>query len=171
MARTTKADLEKRIIELEDQLSKYQQWLIDSEAKYNKLINEKEEQLESLPTYQQMKSHIERLELINKNNEASIAHKKETEKKLRNKIQEILAETKQLEEENEQLKESIKNQTIINDTMYNVRGAGRKPKSIEQIQEQLQQIQSLLAHGKKEKDICRQMNISRATYYRLKKLL
>lgn len=69
------------------------------------------------------------------------------------------------------LKESIKNQTIINDTQHNARGAGRKPKPMEQTQERLQQIQSLLANGKKEKDICRQMNISRATYYRLKKLL
>lgn len=58
----------------------------------------------------------------------------------------------------------------MNDAIYNARGAGRKPKPIEKTQEQLQYLDKLLNNGKKEKEICRLMKISHATYYRLKKI-
>ncbi len=161
MARITKADLETKISKLNDELANYRRWLSESENKYNKLADEKEAHLEELPVYQQMQKQIKLLEEIKKANEATIQHGKRTENALRNKIQELLAE-------NRQLQESIKNQ--INDTVHNARGAGRKPKPEEKIQEQLQYLDKLLNDGKKEKEICRFMQVSRATYYRLKKV-
>lgn len=78
---------------------------------------------------------------------------------MRNKIQELLAE-------NKELKEKIKSEV---QTVHNARGAGRKPKPTEKIQEQLEYIDRLLNDGKKEQEICRIMSISRSTYYRLKR--
>lgn len=163
MARTTKTDLEQRLTEKEEELNKYRQWLMESEEKYNKLVDEKTEQFKLLPEYLQMKNRIERLESMQQNSEYIIKKKKEKEENLRNKIQALL-------EENNQLKESIKNKTVINDTKHNARGAGRKHKSAEKIQEQLQDLNRLLNDGKKELEICESMKISHATYYRLKKL-
>lgn len=79
-------------------------------------------------------------------------------------------EIENLKNENRQLKESVNNQARINDTkLHNVNGAGRKPKSEEKMREQLQQIESSLSNGMKEKDIYTSMGISRSTYYRIKK--
>lgn len=159
MARTTKADLEKRIEELEKQLAQYQQWLMESENKYSRLVEEKGEEFKKLPLYGSMKKEIERLEFVKSQNENTIEHKEKMETSLRSKIQELL-------EENSQLKESLKNQ-VDNETKHNARGAGRKPMS----EEKLLLLDNLLKQGKKEKEICELMNISRATFYRVKKLL
>ena len=144
MARTTKADLENKITELNGQLDNYRKWLIESQDKYNELIDEREAQLEQLPAYQQIQKEVRLLEEIKKANEATIQHEKQIENALRDKIQELL-------EENRYLKESIKTQAIMNDAIYNARGAGRKPKPIEKTQEQLQYLDKLLNNGKKEK--------------------
>lgn len=168
MPRVTKAELENTVKELETQLEEQRNHYLDllnkEDERYNKLVNEKEGQFHSLPEYQRMQKEIEQLETQKKANEHYIDTKREENATLKNRIQELLVE-------NEQLKESIKNQVTINDTIHNARGAGRKPKPIEKIQEQVQQIQSRLASGQKEKYICTQMKISRSTYYRLKRLL
>ena len=146
----TKAALETELEETKAELKKYMQWLMESEEKYSKLVDEKETQLEALPSYIQMKSHVERLELINKSNTETIAR---LEKKLT-----------VYENENLQLKETVKN---INDS----KKAGRKPKPPEKTEEQLKQLKVLLGKGLKGKNICQEMGISEATLYRLKKLI
>lgn len=87
----TKAALEAELEETRAKLKKYMQWLIESEEKYNKLVDEKETLLERLPAYIQMKSYVERLELINKAN-------KETITRLENKLAAYEAENSQLRE-------------------------------------------------------------------------
>ena len=164
MPKMKKADLEKRITELEEEFKKYQNWLMEAKNKNNKLIDEKETQLETLPSYIQMKSHIERLELINKANAETIASMEVDKTSLQDKVSSLNDKIKQLQN-------SIKNQTAISDTIHNSRGAGRKPKSKELIQKQLSQISALLEQRLKEKEICNIMDISRATFYRLKRLL
>lgn len=163
MARTTKADLEKENAELREEKRKLLNILDEDNQKYNELMEQKISDFHKLPEYQSMKKDIAQLEEIKKLNENTIERQKKTESALRNKIQELLAE-------NKQLKENIKNQAIINDTKHNARGAGRKPKSSEKTQEQLQDLNRLLNDGKKELEICEKMKISHATYYRLKKL-
>lgn len=64
MARITKADLETKILKLNDELANYRRWLSESENKYNKLADEKEAHLEELPVYQQMQKQIKLLEEI-----------------------------------------------------------------------------------------------------------
>lgn len=149
MARITKADLENRIAELEQQLTNYQKWLMESEEKYNNLVEKKESQLESLPEYQQMKNRIEQLELIKKLNEDTIKHKDKTEKVLREKINKLQVENKEFK------------------TIHNARGAGRKPMS----EEKVMQLENLVKQGQKKEEICKILGISRATYYRIKKSL
>lgn len=163
MARTTKADLEKRIAELEEENKKLLNILNEDNQKYSELMEQKSSEFHKLPEYQQMKRDIAQLEEIKKANEATIQHKEKTESALRNKIQELLAE-------NEQLK-SAKNETIINGSTHNSRNAGRKPKSEDIIQQQIHKIESYLADGKTGKEISSLMNISERTFYRLKKLI
>ena len=188
MPKTTKTDLEQRLTEKEEELNKYRQWLMESDEKYNKLVQEKEKQFKLLPEYSEMKHRIERLELIQKNNEDTIARKKEKEERLRDKIQELLVENEKLKDnsenqtpdtrelqdqiekllaenerlltENKQLKDTVKKQ-------HNPYGAGRKPISHEKIA----QVEILIKQGKKEKEICKTAGIARATYYRIKKNL
>lgn len=145
----TKTALEAELEETKAELKKYRQWLMESEEKYNKLVDEKETQLEELPVYIQMKSHVERLGLINKANEETIT-------RLENKLAAY-------EAENSQLRETVKN---INDS----KKAGRKPKPPEKTEAQLKQLKALLNKGLKGKDICHEMRISESTLYRLKKL-
>lgn len=163
MTRITKADLEKEIIELKEKNKKLLNILDEDNQKYSELMERKTFEFHTLPEYQSMKKNIVQLEEIKKANETTIERQKKMESTLRNKIQELLAE-------NKQLKESIKNQAVINDTKHNARGAGRKPKPTEKIHEQLQCLDELLNDGKKEKEICKLMKISHATYYRLKKV-
>lgn len=161
MARTTKADLEKKVQELEAKVSQYLTMLTEQDMKYNELLEHKNLEFEQLPEYRQMQQVIERLEWIKKANEATIRHKEETERKLRNKIQELL-------EENNQLKDSAKNQAIINGS--NARGAGRKPKSEDIIQQQIYELETYLSDNKTGKEISALMGISERTFYRLKSL-
>lgn len=162
MARTTKADLEEQIAKLEEENKKLLNILNEDNQKYNELIEQKSSEFHKLPEYEQMKRDIAQLEEIKNFNENIIERQKKTESTLRDKIQELLAE-------NRELQENIKKQTVVNDTIRNARGAGRKPKSLEKIQEQLQYLNKLLNDGKKEEEICSLMKISHATYYRLKK--
>ncbi len=157
----TKAEMEKQIQKLEEQLGNYQEWLMESEARYHRLLDEKEFQFQELPTYLQMKREIEFLETERKTHENTIRKRDERESALRGKIQELL-------KENEELKESIKK---INDTASSTKKAGRKPKPQEAIQGQLKELMTLLDEGKKEKEICAAMKVSRATYFRLKRML
>lgn len=113
------------------------------------------------------------------NGKSKQKYSKEDLKKIKNLEQKLDEATKEnwklkeciekLKNENRQLKESVNNQAKINDTKHSVNGAGRKPKSEEEIQKQLEQIKSFLSDGMKEKEICKQMDISRSTYYRLKR--
>lgn len=163
MARITKAELEKKVEELEKQLADCQKWLMESENKYSQLAEVKEEEFKKLPLYENMEKAIERLEFVKSQNENTIRHKEKTEIDLRNKIQELL-------EENKQLKESAKNQTVINGSIHNARGAGRKPKPDDITRQQLCQIESYLADRKTGKEISALMGISERTFYRLKRL-
>jgi len=147
MARITKAQLEEHINNLENELEQYKNWLMESESKYNNLLEMKDEQLNNLPAYQQMKKHVERLEFINNEQQDTI---------------------KQLEHNNKSLKEYINNRTIIE---HNMRKAGRKPKSKEQLESELKILEKLLEESRDERSICKIMKISRATYYRLKRQL
>ena len=52
--------------------------------------------------------------------------------------------------------------------MHNARGAGRK-RDIENINKQLSMFENLYNRGLKEKEIIKEMGISRSTYYRIKK--
>ena len=204
MPRITKADLEKRVAELERQLENCQQWLIDAENKCNEVINNAETHLENLPAYKQAMERNAQLELINAENSKSLDRLRKKNTDLRDRVRELKEENQKLKEsiknqtvindtleldklkqqnddlqkqvdkltnEKQQLKESIKNKTVINDTIHNARGAGRKPKDTALTQQQLLQLNELLQQGFKEKDICNTMQISRATYYRLKRLL
>jgi len=164
MPRINKADLENKIVELERQLENYQQWLIDSEIKCNELIHNAEMHLDELPAYKQAMERNEQLELINEESLKSIDRLEQRNTALKNRVRELKIE-------NQQLKESIKNKTVISETTHNARGAGRKPKDAVLTQQQLLQLDRLLQQGLKEKDICSEMQISRATYYRLKKLI
>ncbi len=143
MARVTKAQLEERIEDLESELKKYRNWLLKSEEKYNTLLNEREGQLTSLPAYQQMQSHVEQLELINKNLGEIIQQQ-------RDKIEKLQLQA---------------DKAVI---PHNARNAGRKPKNNILIQQQLDQITSLAVQGYTVNTICDKMGISRATFYRLK---
>lgn len=147
MAKVTKAQLEEHIKNLEDELKQYKNWLMESENKYNNLLEMKDEQLNNLPAYKQMKNHVERLEFLNKEQQDTIEW---------------------LQHDNKHLKEYIDSRILIE---HNIRKAGRKPKSKEQLESELKNLKKLLEDGKDERNICRTMKISRATYYRLKRNL
>lgn len=146
----TKAALEAELEETRAKLKKYMQWLMESEEKYNKLVDEKETLLEGLPAYRQAMNRNENLEIINKANEETIA-----------RLEDKLAA---YEAENSRLWETVKN---INDS----KKAGRKPKPPEKTESQLKQLKALLNKGLKGKDICHEMEISESTLYRLKKFI
>lgn len=147
MAKVTKAQLEEHIKNLENELKQYKNWLMESENKYNDLLEMKDEQLNNLPAYKQMKNHVERLEFLNKEQQSTIEW---------------------LQNDNKHLKEYIDSRTLIE---HNTRKAGRKPKSKEQLESELKNLEILLKEGKDERSICKTMKISRATYYRLKRNL
>lgn len=147
MAKITKAQLEERIKNLENELKQYKNWLMESESKYNDLLEMKDEKLNNLPAYKQMKNYVEKLEFLNKEQQATIEW---------------------LQHNNKHLKEYIDSRTLIE---HNTRKAGRKPKSKEQLENELKNLEILLKEGKDEKNICKTMKISRATYYRLKRNL
>ena len=147
MAKVTKAQLEEHIKNLENELKQYKNWLMESESKYNDLLEMKDEQLNNLPAYKQMKNHVERLEFLNKEQQGTIEW---------------------LQHDNKHLKEYIDSRTLIE---RNTRKAGRKPKSKEQLESELKNLEILLKEGKNERNICKTMKISRATYYRLKRNL
>ena len=147
MAKVTKAQLEEHIKNLENELKQYKNWLMESEKKYNDLLEMKDEQLNNLPAYKQMKNHVERLEFLNKEQQSTIEW---------------------LQNDNKHLKEYIDSRTLIE---HNTRKAGRKPKSKEQLESELKNLDILLKEGKNERSICKTMKISRATYYRLKRNL
>ncbi|WP_321781167.1 hypothetical protein [uncultured Alistipes sp.] len=147
MAKVTKAQLEEHIKNLENELKQYKNWLMESENKYNDLLEMKDEQLNNLPAYKQMKNHVERLEFLNKEQQGTIEW---------------------LQHDNKHLKEYIDSRTLIE---HNIRKAGRKPKSKEQLESELKNLEILLKEGKDERSICKTMKISRATYYRLKRNL
>lgn len=109
MAKVTKAQLEEHIKNLENELKQYKNWLMESENKYNDLLEMKDEQLNNLPAYKQMKNHVERLEFLNKEQQGTIEW---------------------LQHDNKHLKEYIDSRTLIE---HNIRKAGRKPKSKEQL--------------------------------------
>lgn len=94
-----------------------------------------------------MKNHVERLEFLNKEQQGTIEW---------------------LQRDNKHLKEYIDSRTLIE---HNLRKAGRKPKSKEQLESELKNLEILLKEGKNERNICKTMKISRATYYRLKRNL
>ena len=147
MAKVTKAQLEEHIKNLENELKQYKNWLMESENKYNDLLEMKDEQLNNLPAYKQMKNHVERLEFLNKEQQGTIEW---------------------LQHDNKHLKEYIDSRTLIE---HNIRKAGRKPKSKEQLESELKNLEILLKESKDERSICKTMKISRATYYRLKRNL
>ena len=147
MAKVTKAQLEEHIKNLENELKQYKNWLMESENKYNDWLEMKDEQLNNLPAYKQMKNHVERLEFLNKEQQGTIEW---------------------LQHDNKHLKEYIDSRTLIE---HNIRKAGRKPKSKEQLESELKNLEILLKEGKDERSICKTMKISRATYYRLKRNL
>lgn len=146
----TKAALEAELEKTKAELKKYRQWLMESEERYNELVDEKEIQLEELPAYKQAITRNGNLEIINKANEETIA-------RLENKLAVY-------EAENSRLWETVKN---INDS----KKAGRKPKPPEKTESQLKQLKALLNKGLKGKDICHEMEISESTLYRLKKFI
>lgn len=147
MAKVTKAQLEEHIKNLENELKQYKNWLMESENKYNDLLEMKDGQLNNLPAYKQMKNHVERLEFLNKEQQSTIEW---------------------LQNDNKHLKEYIDSRTLIE---HNTRKAGRKPKAKEQLESELENLEILLKEGKDERSICKTMKISRATYYRLKRNL
>ena len=147
MAKVTKAQLEEHIKNLENELKQYKNLLMESESKYNDLLEMKDGALNNLPAYKQMKNHVERLEFLNKEQQGTIEW---------------------LQRDNKHLKEYIDSRTLIE---HNLRKAGRKPKSKEQLESELKNLEILLKEGKNERNICKTMKISRATYYRLKRNL
>ena len=125
MAKVTKAQLEEHIKNLENELKQYKNWLMESENKYNDLLEMKDEQLNNLPAYKQMKNHVERLEFLNKEQQGTIEW---------------------LQHDNKHLKEYIDSRTLIE---HNIRKAGRKPKSKEQLESELKNLEILLKEGSK----------------------
>lgn len=51
MAKVTKAQLEEHIKNLENELKQYKNWLMESESKYNDLLEMKDGALNNLPAY------------------------------------------------------------------------------------------------------------------------
>lgn len=161
MARTTKADLEKQIAELEEENKKLLNILNEDNQKYSELVEQKTSEFHKLPEYQSMKKDIAQLEERKRANEATIERQKKKESALQNEIKELRAEIEQLN--------SAKNEALINGSIYQKK-VGRKHKSEDIIQQQVRQIESYLADGKTGKEISSLMGISERTFYRLKKL-
>lgn len=161
MARTTKADLEKKVQELETQLKEQKRHYLDllnkDNDRYIKLVEEKEGEFKSLPLYQQMINQIDQLEKQTKADNHFINTQKEKNSRLKNRIKELATE-------NEEIKANL-NRT--NEVVHNARGAGRKPMS----KEKVMQLDTLVKQGTKMEEVCKTLGISRATYYRIKKSL
>ena len=151
-------ELEKKTIQLKaawNDLEELENRLFQMDGQNNQ--NFKESSL-----YKQMIQEINKLKEANKLYE----NREKRDSRIKNKQVEQI---EKLQEENNTLKQKC--QKLINDTsVHNARGAGRKLQSKEKTDEIVNKIQSLLEQGKKEKEICEIMKISRTTYFRYKKI-
>lgn len=152
-------ELEEKTMQLKnawDELEKLERRLSQIDDKNNQ--NFKESSL-----YKQMIQETKRLK------EANELY--ENREKRNSKIRDHQVERiNKLQEENRSLKQKC--QKLINDTdVHNARGAGRKPQSQEKTNKIVNKIEMLLKQGKKEKEICEVMGISRNTYFRYKRLI
>jgi len=152
-------ELEKKTVQLKtawDELEKLERRLSQIDDKNSQ--NFKESSL-----YKQIIQEVDRLKEANK----LYQNREERNNKIRNQQVELI---NKLQEENNSLKQKYKK--LINDTnIHNARGAGRKPQSQEKTNEIVNRIEILLKQGKKEKEICEVMKISRNTYFRYKRLI
>ena len=151
-------ELEEKTMQLKnawDELEKLERRLSQIDDKNNQ--NFKESSL-----YKQMIQETKRLK------EANELY--ENREKRNSKIRDHQVERiNKLQEENRSLKQKC--QKLINDTdVHNARGAGRKPQSQEKTNKIVNKIEMLLKQGKKEKEICEVMGISRNTYFRYKRI-
>ena len=162
----TKAELEQENRTLQQELSKYKGWLLESQNESAKLSEQLSGKVQDSHDFRHLQKELEQKELFLKSREESLSRLKEKEIKLQDKIL-------SLSEENRQLKESLKNKSSNNETpaIRNPRNAGRHPKPADELRQQLEKLGALLKNGKRQPDICQEMGISRATFYRLKSKL
>lgn len=159
----TKAELEQENRTLQQELSKYKGWLLESQNESAKLSEQLSGKVQDSNDFRHLQKELEQKELFLKSREESLRRLKEKEIKLQDKIL-------SLSEENRQLKESLKNKSSNNEKPKerNPRNAGRHPKPADELRQQLEKLGALLKNGKRQPDICQEMGISRATFYRLK---
>lgn len=123
--------------------------------KYSTLQDSGDELFKQTPEYKKMFADL----LAYKEAHAALEKKLEREKAIKEKLQNRIEDLE------------AKYQELISDTKektkHNARGAGRKP-STERL-EAIQKVKSLLDAGTDDEDIMKQLNISRATFYRYKR--
>ena len=159
----TKAELEQENRTLQQELSKYKGWLLESQNESAKLSEQLSGKVQDSHDFRHLHKELEQKELLLKSREESLRRMEEKEARLQDKIL-------SLSEENRQLRESLKNKSSINEKPKerNPRNAGRHPKPADELRQQLEKLGALLKNDKKQQDICHEMRISRATFYRLK---
>ena len=157
------ARLEKELSETKEKLQRAWKLNDEMQRKMNNLDDKITENFKQTSLYRQMERDYETLKIKSDTSEKRL----ENSEKIRSEqVEKIL----QLEEENKELKE--RNKELVSQTViHNARGAGRKPQSPDQLQAKLEQLQKLLNQGKKEKEICEILKISRDTYFRYKRML
>jgi hypothetical protein len=160
MAKETIGDLKKQIADLKRQLQQSYQREQAADERLNKLIEAEEERFRHTPLYRQMERDI----AVNKSAADTYKHRIKQEEAKNEKLREQLAASngdtdkiKALQTENEELKKK------------NARGAGRKPS--EDRKEAIRQLETMLAAGKNDTEIAKQLGISMRTLYRYKKEL
>lgn len=154
----TKKQMQERLERYEQLLEQERKAYADLLDKYGKLQNSGDDLFKQTPEYKQMSSDL----LAYKDSSKTLERRLATEKKLKTKLQDRLAEAER------------KYQELISDTKelrektkHNARGAGRKP-SKERLQA-IEEMRQLLDAGKDEQEIMNEMNIGRATFYRYKR--
>lgn len=157
MSGLTKAQLEEKLLEKDKEIESYRKAFRENEERISRLESANEEAYMNSSVYKQQQQRIEILE-----------KKEYISKKEAARLKEHI---RTLEKENGQLRERIKNPPELPAVLHNARGAGRIPKPEEKTVQQAHEIERLRNEGRKEKEICAEMGISRTTYYRIKKCI
>ena len=165
-------DLKSQIAHLNDLLENERKSYDKLQEKYNEIIGKADNEFLQSPEYNRL---VRQNETLKKNVEVIESMREKEAKRAKNRELMLQERLDQLSKENEELQRSLNN---INETksheteskQHNVRGAGRKPNP-ERTEKLLLQLKQLILTGKKEKDILNEMDISRASYFRYKKML
>ena len=152
MARKTIKGLEEIIVDLEKRLNEYKDIINARNKQIEQMENVADDSFENSPTYRQMDKQIDYLKTVIKGHEISIKDKKDTIKKNRDTIQQLLKEN-----------EEFKSNNYVN-KLKNERGAGRKEMFTE---EQKARVKMLRLQGKSYRAIAKDMNCSVATVHKI----